>query len=158
MKTPLDIPSGLRIPLAFCVLCCTLTPGLLAWSVAVAADEANRLESLQQARRTTERKLAEYREAAPAIDHALQLLTDIRPLDAGDLANPAAPIQAADSLWRERTFMLEAPILHEEELISRVAAWQARSTIQHHLRACRVHRQDDGLFASCQLAALELQQ
>jgi len=158
MKTPLDIPSGLRVPLAVCVLSCTLTPGLLAWSVAVAADEANRLESLQQARRTTERKLAEHRETAPAIDQALQLLTDIRPLDAGDLANPAVPIQPAGSLWREYTLLLETPILHEEELISRVAAWQARSTIQHQLRACRIQRQDDSLFASCQLAALELQQ
>jgi len=158
MKTALEIPSGLRLPLAFCALSCTLAPALLTWSVAVTADEASRLEHLQQARKTTARKLAEHRETAPAIDHALQLLTDIRPLDAGELANPAAPLQPADSRWREHILLLETPIRHEEELLSRITAWQARSTIQHQLRACRIQRQDEGLFASCQLAALELQQ
>lgn len=154
MKTPI-VPSGLRIPLACCALSWTLVSGMLAWSVSSTADQAHRLEQLQQQRMSSDQQLAEHLANATALDQALQLLAELRPLDAAESANAARPVQEAGQRWREYTTMLESDVLHEEALLDRVTAWLARSSVQHQIRACRLQRQEDGLFASCCLAALE---
>jgi len=155
MKIPLDLPSGVRTALACCVLSCALAPGLLAWSANSTTEEARRVERLQHQRMSTERQLAEHLDSAAAIEQALRLLTELQPLDVSERASAAGLFQEPDKRWREHTILMETNVLHEESLLNRLTAWQARSPIQHQIRACRLQRAEDGLFASCRLAMLE---
>lgn len=156
-----DLPRPLRTPLLFCTLSWLFSAGLALWSWQQTAQAASQLEGLRRESATSERQLSELRRALQSADHAWQLLADIKALEALemiDTTHPAIPHATADARWREYPATLERTFVHEEALLSRIADWQARSPIQHQLRGCRLTRAEDGMFASCQLVALEMQQ
>ncbi len=157
MSMPPVIPRSVRTPLLFVMLSGLLTPGILFWSWRIAAEEAGELAHLRQENAKSEHQLMQQHKAAASTDQALRLLVDLQPLAADDRATTVLPRGSAASWWREYPATLEDSFIHEEALLSRIEAWQARSPIQHQLRACRIERRDDGLFASCQMAALEMQ-
>lgn len=151
------LPRHLRSPLLFCTLSCLFSAGLVLWSWQQTTQATSQLDRLRKETSTSERQLSELRQALQSADHARQLLADIKALEAIDTTHPAVPHATADARWREYPVTLENTFMHEEALLSRIADWQARSPIQHQLRGCRLTRAEDGLFASCQLVALELQ-
>ncbi len=153
-----DLPPPLRTPLLFCTLCWLFSAGLALWSWQRAAQAASQLDRLRKEISASERQLSELRQALQSAEQAQRLLADIQMLEVTQPSQPAAPHATAEARWREYPAPLESTFVHEEALLSRIADWQARSPIQHQLRGCRLTRAEDGMFASCQLVALEMQQ
>ena len=152
-----ELARQLRTPLLFCALSWLLSAGLVLWSWQQTAQAASQLDGLRRESATSERQLSELRQVLQSADQARQLLADIKALEMIDTTHSSIPHTTADARWREYPVTLESTFVHEEALFSRIADWQARSPIQHQLRGCRLARAEDGLLASCQLVALELQ-
>lgn len=152
-----DLARHLRTPLLFCTLSCLFSAGLALWSWQQTRQAASETDRLRKENAASERQLSELREALQGAEHVQQLQAEIQALEAIDLTLPAAPHAKTDARWREYPVTQESTFAHEEALLSSIAAWQARSSIQHQLRGCRLTRAEDGLFASCQMVALEMQ-
>lgn len=150
------IPTRLRRPLLLCASACLLAPGMLAWSIASSASTEDQLVSLRDQLAQSRSRLTEHHQNALALAQALRLLDDVRPLSEPEAGGETSRSQTATELWQEHQITLELLVAHEEILLAQLAEWQSRSPVQHHIRACRIHRHDEGLLAECRLSALAL--